>query len=180
MIFMRRLGLSLTGEAVVSRPLSDRSKLWAPARAASSPSTRSYGRGGPAILSFERSKYSVEATRRYPEDDYMSHISTTKLLEKLDRHDTHYVEVLTEDLMSVELAQYPNPEPKQPHTEDELYVVLSGSGMAAVGDETYAIEEGDVVFVKQGVEHDFFDIEDEMTALIVFTNAQDSVLGRRS
>lgn len=108
----------------------------------------------------------------------MSHVSTTELIEQLKTQDTHYLEVLSEKSMSVELAHYPNPEPKHPHEKDELYFIISGAGMARVGNETYAINEGDVVFVEQGVEHDFFDIEDEITALIVFAGSHDSVLGR--
>jgi len=107
----------------------------------------------------------------------MSHASTAELLAELE-DDTHYLEVLSEESMSVELARYPNPEPKTPHKTDELYVILSGSGMAHVGSDRFPIEEGDVVYVEQGVEHDFLDIEDEITALIVFTTAEESVLGR--
>jgi mannose-1-phosphate guanylyltransferase len=108
----------------------------------------------------------------------MGHASTTELSKRLKQEDTSYVEVLSEESMRVELAHYPNPEPKTPHKEDELYVILSGSGMVHVGGETYGVEEGDVVYVEQGVEHDFFDIDDEITALIVFAGSQESVLGR--
>lgn len=110
----------------------------------------------------------------------MSHVSTADLIERLEQEDTDYVEVLTEDSLSVELAQYPNPEPKTPHKTDELYFIISGSGMVQVGDERYAVDEGDVVYVKQGVEHDFFDIDDEITALVIFPNSTDSVLGHNS
>lgn len=103
----------------------------------------------------------------------MSHIPTTELVEELEQEDRSYREVLSKDSMGVELAHYPNPEPKNPHSEDELYYIISGSGMARVGEETYAIGEGDVVFVEQGVEHDFLDIEDEITALTVFASAED-------
>jgi len=106
----------------------------------------------------------------------MTHVSTTELAERLDQDDKSYVEVLSEESISVELARYPNPEPKTSHREDELYYLVSGSGMAHVGTERYEVEEGDVVYVEQGVEHDFFDVEDEITALIVFTDSQDSVL----
>jgi len=108
----------------------------------------------------------------------MNHVSTTELIEGLEQENTNYVEVLSEDSLSVELARYPNPEPKTPHETDELYFIISGSGMVHVGDERYAIDEGDVVYVEQGVEHDFFDIDDEITALVVFANSEDSVLGR--
>jgi mannose-6-phosphate isomerase-like protein (cupin superfamily) len=62
--------------------------------------------------------------------------------------------------------------------EDELYFIMSGSGMFRVGDETRAVDEGDVVYVEQGVDHGFFDVDEEITALIVFTATQDSVLGQ--
>lgn len=103
----------------------------------------------------------------------MSHVSTTEMIEELRDQADGYNEVLSKDSMSVELATYPNPSPKYPHTEDELYYIISGSGTAQVGEETYSIEEGDVLFVEQGVEHDFFDIEDEITALTVFTGPAD-------
>jgi mannose-1-phosphate guanylyltransferase len=108
----------------------------------------------------------------------MGHVSTAELADRLEQDGTSYVEVLNEASMRVELARYPNPEPKLPHREDELYVVLSGSGTAHVGAETHGVEEGDVIYVEQGVEHDFADIDDELTALVVFTDAEESVLDR--
>ncbi len=109
----------------------------------------------------------------------MSHVSTAELIDKLEDDDA-YREVLTEESLSVELARYPNDAPKHPHSEDELYYIISGSGTAAVGDETFSIEPGDVVYVEKGMEHDFFDIEDAITALVVFAGGDESVLGRRS
>ena len=108
----------------------------------------------------------------------MSHVSTDELLDQLRREERHYGEVLSEESMSVELARYPNPEPKTPHKEDQLYYIISGSGTASVGAETFTIEEGDVVYVEKGVQHDFYDIDDEMVALIVFAGSEESVLGR--
>lgn len=108
----------------------------------------------------------------------MSHVSTSDLAEQLEQEDTNYLEVLSEESLSVELARYPNPEPKTPHKTDELYFIISGSGKVHVGSERYTVAEGDVVYVEQGVEHDFFDINDEITALIVFVSGEESVLGR--
>lgn len=107
----------------------------------------------------------------------MTHASTAELLEQIVDEDKNYVEVLSEDSMSVELARYPNPEPKHPHKEDELYYIISGSGTARVGAETEDVTEGDVIYVERGVEHDFVDIEDEITALVVFTDQDETVLG---
>ena len=54
----------------------------------------------------------------------MSHVSTSDLAEQLEQEDTNYLEVLSEESLSVELARYPNPEPKTPHKTDELYFAL--------------------------------------------------------
>ena len=108
----------------------------------------------------------------------MTHASTTDLRERLEREDKDYLEVLSEESVSVELARYPNSQPKTPHKTDELYVILSGSGQVHVGPEQHAVTEGDVIYVEQGTEHDFVDIEDEITALVVFTDAEESVLGQ--
>jgi len=108
----------------------------------------------------------------------MNHVSTADLVDQLEQEDTNYLEVLSKDALSVELARYPNPEPKAAHKTDELYFIISGSGMVHVEDERYAVDEGDVVYVEQGAEHHFFDIEGEITALVVFASAEDSVLGQ--
>ena len=103
----------------------------------------------------------------------MSHVQTAELLEEIPDDESAHLEVLEEDSMTVEVGRYPAGESaaKNPHTEDEIYVIISGSGTARVGDETYSIEAGDVVFVEQGTEHDFFDIEEDITALIVFAES---------
>jgi len=107
----------------------------------------------------------------------MTHISTTDLIDQLEAEQTNYLEVLSTDALDVEIARYPNPEPKLPHKTDEFYFIISGSGMAHVGEDRYAVEKGDIVYVEQGLEHDFFDIDDEIVALVVFGGSENSVLG---
>jgi mannose-1-phosphate guanylyltransferase len=108
----------------------------------------------------------------------VDHTSTGDLLEQLKQEDRHYGEVLSGQWRKVERGRYPDPEHKTPHEEDELYYIISGSGTASVDEETFAIEEGDVVYVEKGVKHDFYDIDDELVALIVFAGGEESVLGR--
>ena len=105
----------------------------------------------------------------------MSHVSTADLLDALDGDGTTHREVLETEDVTVELGRYPSGEaaPKNPHTEDEIYYIVSGSGKLRVGDETHTIDAGDVVHVERGLEHDFFDIDEEIVALIVFTSASD-------
>jgi len=110
----------------------------------------------------------------------MSHVSTAELVEQLEREDKHYAEVLSEDSVRAEVARFPNPAPKTPHREDELYFIISGSGTVHVGEETYSVEDGDVVYVERGREHDFVDIEEEITALVIFADTEESVIDRTS
>ena len=106
----------------------------------------------------------------------MTRFSTTELFERLDEEaDRDHFEVLKEESMTVEVGRYSASKsaPKNPHTGDEINYIISGSGMARVEDETYPVEPGDVVFVKEGLEHDFFNIEEDITTLIVLAGSPD-------
>ena len=63
-------------------------------------------------------------------------------------------------------------DPQSPHTEDELYVVMSGRARVTVGDDDRAIKTGSVVFVGAGVVHKFHDIEERLVLLVMFGPAE--------
>jgi mannose-6-phosphate isomerase-like protein (cupin superfamily) len=63
-------------------------------------------------------------------------------------------------------------DPQSPHTEDELYIVMSGRADVTVGDEVRAIKTGSVVFVGAGVEHRFHGIEERLVLLVMFGPAE--------
>jgi quercetin dioxygenase-like cupin family protein len=63
-------------------------------------------------------------------------------------------------------------DPQQPHTEDELYVVMSGRANVTVGGEVAALRQGSVVFVGAGVDHRFHDIEERLVLLVMFGPAE--------
>ncbi len=64
------------------------------------------------------------------------------------------------------------PDLQSPHTEDELYVVMSGRGRITVGDEVRDIRPGTVVFVGAGVTHRFHDIEERLVLVVAFGPAE--------
>ena len=49
----------------------------------------------------------------------------------------------------------PEPDRQQPHDDDEVYLVLEGSGALEVEGETVPIEKGQTLFVPAGAEHRF-------------------------
>jgi mannose-6-phosphate isomerase-like protein (cupin superfamily) len=61
---------------------------------------------------------------------------------------------------------------QSPHTEDEIYVVMSGRGRLRMGDEDVAVGPGSVAFVAAGIEHRFHDIEERLTILVAFGPAE--------
>jgi len=63
-------------------------------------------------------------------------------------------------------------DPQSPHTEDEVYYVVSGKAMIKVADENRSVLAGSVVYVAKNVEHRFHSIEEELTVLVFFAPAE--------
>jgi len=63
---------------------------------------------------------------------------------------------------------------QKPHTEDEVYVVLSGTALFTAGDQTRPIQRGDTLFVAAGVDHRFHDISDDLHVIVVFAPPEGS------
>lgn len=61
----------------------------------------------------------------------------------------------------------PEPDRQQPHEDDEVYVVLEGSGALEVEDERIDLHEGQAVFVPAGADHRFVGYE-QLAVLVVF------------
>lgn len=60
---------------------------------------------------------------------------------------------------------------QNPHTEDELYYVISGSSLMVVGAERFEVRAGDVIFVPAFLEHRFYEIAEDLTILVFFSKA---------
>ncbi len=55
-----------------------------------------------------------------------------------------------------------------PHDEDEVYLVLTGKARMKLGGEERAIGPGSLLYVGATTEHSFFEIEEDMTLLVMF------------
>jgi mannose-6-phosphate isomerase-like protein (cupin superfamily) len=69
------------------------------------------------------------------------------------------------------------PDRQQPHTEDEVYYVISGRAEVTVGDEERAVGPGSIVFVGAHVPHRFHDIAEDLTLFVAFGPAEGSRAG---
>jgi len=61
---------------------------------------------------------------------------------------------------------------QEPHTEDEIYYVISGRGFIQVDQESRPVEAGSLVFVKARVEHRFHTIIEDLRVLVIFAPAE--------
>ena len=61
----------------------------------------------------------------------------------------------------------PEPDRQQPHEDDEVYVVLEGSGVLDVEGTRVELQEGHAVFVPAGAEHRFIGYE-QLSVFVIF------------
>ena len=69
--------------------------------------------------------------------------------------------------MGVYVLVAPEPDRQQPHEDDEVYVVLDGSGVLDVEGTSVPVGVGDAVFVEAGADHRFSAYE-QLAVLVVF------------
>lgn len=74
----------------------------------------------------------------------------------------------TRGTMVLELYAPRGVDDQQPHVQDELYFVTSGSGTFFCDGERVAFGPGDALFAAAGVEHRFEDFTDDFETWVVF------------
>ncbi len=79
------------------------------------------------------------------------------------------------DSPGLELGVYvlvaPEPDRQQPHEDDEVYVVLEGTGVLTVEGTEVRVKEGDAVFVEAGADHRFTAYE-QLALFVIFERAR--------
>jgi len=85
-----------------------------------------------------------------------------------------YLEFLKVPDLSMGLYVLPagRKDPQSPHTEDEVYYVVSGRARIKVADENCDVQAGSIVYVAKNEEHCFHSIEEELTVIVFFAPAE--------
>src|SRR5688500_18532814 len=60
------------------------------------------------------------------------------------------------------------PNVQSPHDQDELYVVVQGSGVLFHDGQRDRFSAGDAIFVAAGVDHHFEDFTEDLTVWVIF------------
>jgi quercetin dioxygenase-like cupin family protein len=85
-----------------------------------------------------------------------------------------YFEFLRVPSLSMGLYVLPGDgtDPQSPHTEDEVYYIVSGQATITVGDDERSVTTGSVVYVAANVPHRFHSIHQELRVLVFFAPAE--------
>ncbi len=67
------------------------------------------------------------------------------------------------------------PDLQQPHTEDEVYYIVSGRASFRVQDQVQSVEPGTLLLVERGLPHRFEQISEDLTALVFFAPPEGSL-----
>lgn len=98
-----------------------------------------------------------------------AHLETAPALRRLPgAAGERFVSLFRHGTLLVELYAPRGRDPQIPHTRDEVYVVVQGSGTFYNGRERHAFASGDCLFVAAGVEHRFEDFSDDLVVWVIF------------
>jgi len=98
----------------------------------------------------------------------MSRLTIQNSLDSLEGHDARFKELFTHGTLAVEIYKPVRKDFQTPHTRDEIYVIISGTGDFVNGNLVEPFEPGEVLFVKAGVEHRFVDFTEDFATWVFF------------
>ena len=104
----------------------------------------------------------------------MQAFELAQLISQQEASNKLYLEFLKVPDLSMGLYVLPagGVDPQLPHTEDEVYYVVSGQAKIQVAEEDRPVQAGSIVYVAKTVEHRFHSIEQELTILVFFAPAE--------
>ena len=82
--------------------------------------------------------------------------------------DVRFAKVFEQGSLVVEIFAPRGKDIRQPHTRDEVYIVMRGSGEFLNGDIRHDVVAGDFLFVPAGVEHRFENFTDDLALWVIF------------
>ena len=97
-----------------------------------------------------------------------------QLISQRESSNRLYLEFLKVPDLSMGLYVLPagGADPQSPHSEDEVYYVVSGRAQILVAEESRAVQAGSIVYVAKNVAHRFHSIEEDLTVLVFFAPAE--------
>ncbi|MBK6390761.1 MAG: cupin domain-containing protein [Saprospiraceae bacterium] len=96
------------------------------------------------------------------------HLPIDKSISALSKQSSPFIKLFTHGSLNIELYAPHLVDDQKPHTRDEVYIIVSGSGRFRNGDQIVDFGPKDFLFVPAGVEHKFFDFTDDFCTWVIF------------
>jgi mannose-6-phosphate isomerase-like protein (cupin superfamily) len=97
------------------------------------------------------------------------HVSLAEALTKGPPPESNLaVPVFSHGTLVVELYTPAGHDPQKPHTRDEVYFVVRGTGLFFDGEKRHEVEAGSFLFVAAGQVHRFEEFSDDFTVWVAF------------
>ncbi|HXZ03843.1 MAG TPA: cupin domain-containing protein [Ktedonobacteraceae bacterium] len=99
------------------------------------------------------------------------------LIDQQNQSRQDYLEFLRVPSLSAGIYMLPAGavDTQEPHSEDEIYYVISGRASILVDQESRPVEAGSLIYVKANVDHRFHTITEDLRVLVIFAPAEYSV-----
>ena len=95
-------------------------------------------------------------------------MQVSEALAQLAASQKPFLEVFTHGSLSVEIYKPVGEDLQTPHTRDEVYVIIVGTGFFVNGETRTAFTPGEFLFVPAGVVHRFEDFTDDFATWVFF------------
>lgn len=95
-------------------------------------------------------------------------INPNEALEKFSEIESPFLKVFEHGSLVVEVYQPKKVDLQQPHTRDEVYIIISGSGDFLNDGVRSDISVGDFLFVPAGIAHRFENFTDDFSTWVLF------------
>jgi mannose-6-phosphate isomerase-like protein (cupin superfamily) len=89
-----------------------------------------------------------------------------------------FAELFRHGSLEIEIYSPKKVDMQKPHSQDEVYVVISGGGWFVVNGERMRFSAGDTLFAAAGEEHRFEDFSDDFLTWVVFYGPEGGERGR--
>lgn len=98
-----------------------------------------------------------------------NHVLASEALSQLQASGGQlFTEVFTHGSLTVEVYAPEQVDPQTPHTRDEIYVIISGTGTFFIDGERFAYQAGDFLFAPAGAIHRFENFSQDFATWVFF------------
>lgn len=106
----------------------------------------------------------------------MARVDIFEIAKQLAGEQQRWQEVLRSEHLSVGVYRLRagEPDPQQPHLEDEVYYVIEGRAVLRVEESIHKVAPGVAVYVPAHVDHKFERIEEDLLLLVFFAPPETS------